>query len=163
MLVLGIDPGIACTGFGLLEENDRRPSMIDYGCIVTDKDQPAEERLQELYQEIFRLIQKAEPNQVAIEKLFFSKNTSSAMIVSQARGVIMLAAAESNIPVAEYAPLEVKMALTGYGRADKRQIQQMVKTLLGLSEIPKPDHAADALAIAICHLNSYKIKSLDKL
>lgn len=162
MLVLGIDPGIAITGFGLAEECERGYCLLDFGCIVTDKSQNAEERLQELYQEMSLLIKKSEPDCIAVEKLFFAKNTRTAMAVSQARGVILLAAAESGRPVREYTPLEVKMALTGWGRADKKQIQQMVKTLLGLKEAPRPDDAADALAIAICHLNSYKLKSLDR-
>ena len=161
MLVLGIDPGIACTGFGLLEECAQKYCMLDYGCIVTDKNQNPEERLKELYQEIFTLIQKSQPNYVAVEKLFFSKNTRTAMLVSQARGVILLAAAETKVKVAEYTPLEVKMSLTGWGRADKRQIQEMVRILLKLKKIPRPDDAADALAIAICHLNSYRMKALE--
>ena len=158
MLVLGIDPGIAATGFGLVEEGNREHGLLDYGCIVTDKSQSTEERLQELYHEMVHLIKKSEPDCVSIEKLFFAKNTRTAMLVSQARGVVILAAAEAGIKIAEYTPLEVKMSLTGYGRADKRQIQEMVKILLRLKEIPKPDDAADALAIAICHLHSFRLK-----
>ncbi len=162
MLVLGIDPGIACTGFGLVEECDKGNCLLDYGCIVTDKSQKPEERLAALYQEMALLVKKSEPDQIAIEKLFFAKNVRTAMKVSQARGVLLLASSEAAVPIVEYTPLEIKIALTGYGRADKKQIQQMVKTLLNLKEVPKPDDAADALAIAICHLNSYKIKSLEK-
>lgn len=160
MLTLGIDPGTAMTGFGLILEEDRDYKVIDFGCITTPKEETTETRLKLLYEEIFLLIKKSRPDCMAVEKLFFAKNTRTAIKVSQARGVILLAGAEAKIPIAEYTPLEVKMALTGYGRADKYQMQQMVKTLLKLKEIPKPDDAADALAIAICHLNSYKVKSL---
>lgn len=162
MLILGIDPGIAITGFGLVEECKNGACLLDYGCIVTDKSQKPEERLAALYQEMSLLVKKSEPDQIAIEKLFFSKNVRTAMAVSQARGVLLLASSEAAVPIVEYTPLEIKLALTGYGKADKKQIQQMVKILLNLKEVPKPDDAADALAIAICHLNSYKIKSMEK-
>ena len=148
MLVLGIDPGIAATGFGLVEEGNREHGLLDYGCIVTDKSQSTEERLQELYHEMVHLIKKSEPDCVSIEKLFFAKNTRTAMLVSQARGVVILAAAEAGIKIAEYTPLEVKLAITGYGKADKRQVQTMIVKLLKLKKIPKPDDVVDAIAIA---------------
>jgi len=162
MLTLGIDPGTATLGFGLVEENGQGLREISYGAIKTSpKDEPGH-RLHKLHDEVTKLIKKHRPDFVAIEKLFFGVNTKTAMSVGQARGVVVLAAAESGVPVAEYSPLEVKIAATGYGRADKRQMQMMVKTLLKLNDIPKPDDAADALAVAICHLNSVKIGSLKK-
>lgn len=162
MLTLGIDPGTATLGFGLVEENESGLRGISYGAIKTSpKDEPSS-RLHKLHDEVKKLIKEHKPDFVAIEKLFFGVNTKTAMSVGQARGVVILAAAESGVPIAEYTPLEVKIAATGYGRADKRQMQQMVKTLLNLSEIPRPDDAADALAVAICHLHSSKIGSLKK-
>ncbi len=148
MKTLGIDPGSSLTGYGVVEED----KVIEYGCIRTGN------LLVSLYDETGKIIKKHRPDALAIEKLFFSKNVKTALAVGEARGVILLCAALAKIPVAEYTPLEVKMAVTGYGRADKYQVQQMVKNLLGMAEIPKPDDAADALAIAICHLNTYRFK-----
>ncbi len=150
MKTLGIDPGYAITGFGVIEDD----KVIDYGCIRPKN------QLITLQKEIQALLLKHKPDAVAVEKLFFSRNVTTALRVGEARGVILFCIEQSGIPLAEYTPLEVKMALTGYGRADKHQVQQMVKAILKLDSIPKPDDAADALAIAVCHLNSYKIKEL---
>jgi crossover junction endodeoxyribonuclease RuvC len=152
MKTLGIDPGYSLVGFGILEE-DR---VLDYGCIKT------ENKPDKLHSQLSEIIQKHKPDVMAIEKLFFSKNTKTAMRVGEGRGVIMLAAAQAKLPVAEYSPSEIKLAVTGYGQADKKQIQMMVKALLKLSEIPQPDDAADALAVAICHQNSYRLKEQTK-
>lgn len=158
MLVLGVDPGIAATGFGLVKQQGDRLLQVDCGCISTSAKEVSQKRLAKIYQELRQLIEDYKPDVVAVERLYFGENSKTAMAVGQARGVILLAAAERKVSVSEYTPLEVKMALTGYGKADKKQIQQMVKTLLQLSEAPKPDDAADALAVAICHLHSYKLK-----
>jgi len=145
---LGIDPGTTRIGYGIIE-NDL---VVDYGLIN------GKNSLEIIHQEIKRIILKHNPDVVSIEKLFFSKNVKTALRVGEARGVILLAAHEEKIPIREYTPIQVKLAVTGYGKADKKQIQQMVKVLLKLSEIPKPDDVADALAIAICHQNSYKLE-----
>jgi len=152
MKTLGIDPGSSLIGFGVIDEE----IVFEYGCIK------ANNNLTLLYKQLNKLIKKHKPEAMAVEKLFFSQNVRTAMRVSEARGVILLCASLAGLPIAEYTPLEVKMALTGYGRADKYQMQHMVKNLLKLSEMPKPDDAADALAIALCHINSYKIKGLSK-
>ena len=156
MLVLGVDPGSAITGFGLIKEAGNKLSAVDYGCIRTSTSQSTETRLQIIYREIKAIIKKYEPDHFAVEELFFNKNVRTALTVGQARGVIMLAGAESGLQVHEYTPLQVKQAVVGYGRADKTQIQFMVKTILSLPKIPKPDDVADALAIAICHTHYFK-------
>lgn len=160
MLTLGIDPGTASTGFGLINERNDKLCFVECGVIKTSPKNTAQERLRQIYHEAKALFRRYQPGSVAVEKLFFGKNAKTAIKVGQARGIILLAAAEAGIEIAEYTPLEVKMALTGYGRADKKQIQQMVKTLLGLNFIPKPDDAADALAVAICHQHSYRLAKL---
>jgi crossover junction endodeoxyribonuclease RuvC len=161
MLALGIDPGTATTGYGLVKETASGDlQMIEFGIIRTKPTQKPEERLLELYKRIKEIILLHRPECSAVEKLFFQNNVTSAIAVGQARGVILLALAESALPVGEYTPLEVKKAVTGYGGAEKRQVQEMVKAILGLKEIPKPDDAADALAIAICHLHSYRLSNL---
>ncbi len=154
MPTLGIDPGATLTGYGLVETEGDELRMVDCGCIRTKAD-----GLKELYHELKNLIQKYHPADLAIEKLFFAANRKTALAVGQARGMALLAAAEMNVRVSEYTPLEVKSAITGYGRADKKQVQNMVKNLLKLKSIPKPDDAADALAVAICHLHSRKMKA----
>ena len=146
-------------GFGLVEENGSGLKGLAFGCIRTSSKAPVADRLNTLHCELAKLIKKHGPDCVAIEKLFFGANAKTAISVGQARGVVILAAAQKGVPIAEYTPLQVKMAATGYGRADKKQMQQMVKILLNLNEIPKPDDAADALAIAICHLHSYKMEN----
>jgi crossover junction endodeoxyribonuclease RuvC len=160
VLVLGIDPGIASTGFGLVRQSGDRLLPVDCGCISTFSRASSQERLAKIYRELKELIIDYKPHAVALERIYFGANTKTAMGVGQARGIALLAAAERKIAVYEYTPLEIKLAVTGYGKADKYQVQQMVKTLLKLSEIPKPDDAADALAVAICHLQSYKLLSL---
>jgi crossover junction endodeoxyribonuclease RuvC len=160
MLTLGIDPGTATTGYGLVVVREDRLTFVEHGVISTSKKDEPQVRLRAIYLRMKEILLKHKPAVMAVEKLFFGTNTKTAIAVGQARGIILLAAAEQKVPVAEYTPLQVKMAITGYGRADKKQIQQMVKVLLGFDTIPQPDDAADALAIAICHLHSYKMASL---
>lgn len=154
MRILGIDPGTAIMGYGLIEKKGHRLVPLTYACWRTPAHMPMPERLLSLYQELQAFLQSYQPQQVAVEELFFNRNTTTAISVGQARGIVLLAAAQAGIPVYEYTPLQVKQAVVGYGKADKKQIQQMVRALLGLQEVPKPDDAADALAIAICHANS---------
>ncbi len=161
MLALGVDPGTAITGFGLVSETkDGKLIAVDFGVIRTPQGETAGQRLVQLYSELKRIIDLHHPESGAVEKLFFQRNVSTALSVGQARGVALLAMAEVNLSTAEYTPMEVKQAVCGYGGASKGQIQEMVKLLLGLDEIPKPDDAADALAVAICHINSWKINSI---
>ncbi len=161
MLVIGIDPGTASTGYGLVRENGGGSlEAIDYGVIETSSKLPISERLSVIYHRLVELSNLHRPDSGAVEKLFFQRNVRTAISVGQGRGVAMLALAETNVGITEYTPLEVKQAVTGYGKADKNQIQQMVKALLLLKEIPKPDDAADALAVAICHIHSAKSKRL---
>lgn len=156
MLILGIDPGSAITGYGLVKEVGSSLQAVDYGCIRTTPSQSLETRLHKIYLEVCQLIEKYKPAHFAVEELFFNKNVRTALTVGQARGVILLAGAQAGLPVHEYTPLQVKQAVVGYGRAEKAQIQFMVKTILALPAIPKPDDVADALAIAICHAHFYK-------
>ncbi len=151
MKIVGIDPGTARIGWGLIEGTKQHYQLVRYGCIETDKTKQAYHRLQEIYQEVLGLLQTERPDQVVVEQLFFARNVTTAIGVGQARGVILLAAAQANLPVFEYTPMQVKQAVTGHGRAEKMQVQLMIKTLLKLKEIPKPDDAADALAIALTH------------
>ena len=153
MIILGIDPGTAATGYGLIKKNGEL-KLIEYGCIKTSASLTTAERLKELSNQLNDLIKEHKPDMTAVEDIFFFKNLKTAIKVSQARGVILLAAANLNIPVFEYTPLQVKQAITSYGRAEKIQVQKMVKALLNLKEIPKPDDASDALAVAICCANS---------
>jgi crossover junction endodeoxyribonuclease RuvC len=163
MVVMGIDPGTATTGFGFVRENEAGDLVvIDYGVIQTPPKVPAEKRLLMLYEELKRLILLHPPDSGAVEKLFFQRNVTTAIAVGQGRGVVLLALAEAGIEVAEYTPLEIKQAVVGYGVADKNQVQQMVKALLSLDQTPKPDDAADALAVAICHIHSHKYLSLSR-
>ncbi|MDD4990359.1 MAG: crossover junction endodeoxyribonuclease RuvC [Candidatus Pacebacteria bacterium] len=150
MIILGIDPGTATTGFGAIKKKDENLLPIDFGVISTSPKDQSAKRLQTLYQETIKLIKKFKPDFVVIEKLYFFKNLKTAFPVSEARGVILLAVCQQKIKIIELAPLEVKMGVCGYGRADKKQIQKMVKEILALKEIPKPDDASDALAVAIC-------------
>lgn len=152
MRSLGIDPGTAIMGWGVVEENgDGGMRLVDYGVLTTSKDQPLERRLQQLYRGLTSILEKYRPETAGIEELFFSRNVTTAISVSHARGVALLAIANADLPVQEYRPMAVKQAITGYGHAEKAQIQEMVRVQLGLDEIPRPDDAADALAIAICH------------
>jgi len=149
-IIIGFDPGLADTGFGVIEENGNRLVNICYGTIKTPAKTSLESRLETIYLAVKKLIKTHKPNLISIERLFFSRNVSTALIVGQARGVILLAAAQARIPIIEFTPNEVKQAVSSYGAASKQQIQKMVKVLLQLEVIPKPDDAADALAIAIC-------------
>ncbi len=155
MLVLGIDPGTATTGYGLVRENqDGSLEAIAYGVILTPSGLPMPQRLLELNHQLAELLLLHRPESSAVEKLFFQRNVRTAISVGQARGVVLLCLAQAGLEVGEYTPLEIKQAVAGYGGADKQQVQQMVRALLGLPDIPRPDDAADALAVAICHLHS---------
>lgn len=158
MLILGIDPGIAIVGYSIVECKGNNLKAIDYGCITTDADMLFPDRLKIVYDKLTEIIEKYNPDDLAIEELFFNKNVKTAMKVGQARGVEILAARNKGINTYEYTPLQIKQAVTGYGRADKNQVQEMVKMLLNLKEKPKPDDVADALAVAICHGSSIKFK-----
>ncbi len=157
-ITLGIDPGTAILGYGVVS-GDRDPEMVAYGVIRTENTLTPEKRLQRLYDAVSRLIAEYLPDAVAVEQLFFSKNVTTALPVMQARGVVLLAAANADVPISEYRPNEVKQAIAGYGKADKAQMQEMVRILLRLDAIPHPDDAADALAIAICHVHSQQFLS----
>lgn len=162
MLAIGIDPGTAITGYGLVRElADGSLEVVDYGVIQTSADQTMPDRLVLLYQELKQIINLHEPQSGAVEKLFFARNVRTALSVGQARGIALLALAESGVSVAEYSPNEIKQAVAGYGGAEKMQVQMMVQALLNLEEIPQPDDAADALAVAICHLHSARIRALE--
>jgi len=155
MLVIGIDPGTASTGYGLVRQTQGGElELVDYGVFTTPSDQCTSKRLVKLYNDLSKLLALHQLDSGAVEKLFFQRNVSTAMTVGQARGVTLLALAQAGIPVDEYTPREIKQAVVGYGGADKKQIQQMVKTLLEMETVPRPDDAADALAVAICHLHS---------
>jgi len=161
MIVLGIDPGTATTGYGLVQEHeDGSLAVLTYGVILTSPDDPMPERLIELHRQLHALILLHRPHSGAVEKLFFQKNVRTALAVGQARGVVLMTLAACDVPLEEYTPLEVKQAVAGYGGADKHQVQQMVRALLSLPEIPRPDDAADALAVAICHLHSSRMRRL---
>jgi len=150
MIILGIDPGTATTGYGILETKDRRLTLLEYGCILTQKNRPAAIRLLEIYQDLSKLIKKYRPQTIAVESVFFYNNVKTAIAVAQARGVVLLCAEQHKLTLREFTPLQIKNSLTGYGKAEKKQVQYMVMKLLGLKSIPKPDDAADALAVAIC-------------
>ena len=156
MIIIGIDPGLAIVGFGVIKKEENRITPLSYGCIRTSSEKQNPQRLMEIYDEMINLFEKYNPCAVAVERLFFTNNITSAMGVSEARGVIFLAAQQKNIPVVEYTPKQVKQAITGSGSADKKQMQEMIKRLLDLEEVPKPDDAADGLSIALCHLNFTK-------
>jgi len=161
MLVIGVDPGTAITGYGLVRDDEHGKLVaVDFGVITTPSNLPMPERLLQIYQRLRELLSRYHPESGAVEKLFLQRNVRTAISVGQGRGIALLALAEACIPVAEYTPLEIKQAVTGYGGAEKMQVQQMVKYLLGLSEIPRPDDAADALAVAICHLHCARTQSL---
>ncbi|MCI7145285.1 MAG: crossover junction endodeoxyribonuclease RuvC [Clostridiales bacterium] len=154
MKILGIDPGYAILGYGVIEKTGNRFIPCTYGSLTTHKDMPMPDRLELLYDGLREIIVSEEPEVASIEELYFNNNAKTAINVGQARGVAMLACIKSGLEIAEYTPLQIKQALVGYGRADKHQVQMMVKTILNLKEIPKPDDTADALAAAICHGHS---------
>lgn len=153
MVILGIDPGMAIVGYGVIEVINNTLKAVDYGTITTSSKMDTPKRLVAIYDGIQQLIDGYKPDEVAIEELFFNKNARTALSVGHARGVAVLAAAKTGLDLYEYTPLQVKQAVVGYGRAEKAQVQQMVKMLLNLKEVPKPDDAADALAVAICHIH----------
>lgn len=151
MLILGLDPGFGITGYGLINSISNRISPVSYGAITTPSTMPFSQRLLEIRNQLRDLIDEYKPDAAAIEDLFFNTNITTAIKVAQGRGVAVATVAEYGIPLYEYTPLKVKTAVTGYGRAEKKQVQEMVRTLLKLDKVPKPDDAADALALAICH------------
>lgn len=163
LIIFGIDPGIAIVGYGIIEVLGNRVRPLDYGVITTDSSLSTPDRLKIIDFELNRLIEKFEPDEVAVEELFFNKNVKTVINVAQARGVEILSFIKKGIEVYEYTPLQVKQAITGYGRADKKQIQESIKMIFKLKEIPKPDDAADALSVALCHFFSLKFKDNFKM
>lgn len=151
MVILGIDPGYAIVGYGVLDYQSSRFTTYAYGAIITPAGKPFGQRLQQIYEEMLRILTKYRPQALSIEKLYFTNNKTTAIDVAQARGVILLAAQQTGVAVSEYTPMQVKQSVVGYGRAAKAQVQEMTKTILKLDELPKPDDTADALALAICH------------
>ncbi|MCL2368433.1 MAG: crossover junction endodeoxyribonuclease RuvC [Oscillospiraceae bacterium] len=154
MTILGIDPGYATVGFGIIQGDRVRQKLVTYGAIRTPAGEPIAARLKQIYDDATLLIGQFAPEAMAIEQLFFNTNTTTAMAVAQARGVLLLAAETLGVPIFEYTPLQVKNAITGYGRAEKKQMMEMVRRLLSMDHIPKPDDAADALAVSLCHMRS---------
>lgn len=154
MKILGIDPGYAIVGFGLIKSDRGKQKLISCGAINTPAGQPMEDRLLQIQEDLTQLLELTRPDAVAIEELFFNTNITTGIAVAQARGVIVVTCRRAEVPIFEYTPLQVKMAVTGYGKAEKRQVMDMTKRLLGLSDTPKPDDAADAVAIALCHARS---------
>lgn len=154
MRILGIDPGYAIVGYGVVDHNNFSFQTISYGAVTTSADEPFPDRLISIYNDITHLIKKYKPDCMAIERLYFNTNTTTAIDVAQARGVIVLAAAQNGLKIGEYTPLQVKQSITGYGRAEKHQVMEMIKSILKLEEVPKPDDTADALALAVCHGHS---------
>ena len=154
MIILGIDPGLNNTGYGLIKCEKKKIDLIDYGCILTYKKDTFGLRIKKIYYKIKELIEKYNPHEVAIEEIFFNKNVRSALTVSKVHGMVAITVALMGLELYEYTPLQIKQATVGNGRAEKYQVQSMVKILLNLPEIPQPDHAADALAVAICHVHT---------
>lgn len=163
MRILGIDPGIATVGFGVVDYKNNKFKTIDYGAVLSPANTDMTQRLKMIYDDMSYIIERYNPDQVAIELLFFNTNVKTAINVGQARGVLILTAANKNIPVYEYTPLQVKQAVVGYGRAEKAQVQYMTKAILSLKEVPKPDDAADALALAVCHAHTARANTNSNL
>ncbi len=157
MRILGIDPGTGILGFGVIDVTGGKTQLVDAGVIRTPAHEDDVVRLQTIYDELTDIITQTKPTHMAVEKLFFARNVTTARTVAQARGVVLLCGSQNNLEIAEYTPLQIKMAITGYGRADKKQIQEMVRIHLGLPEVPKPDDCADALAAALTHAQSRKL------
>ena len=151
MIILGIDPGYAIVGYGVLEYQNNRFRILDFGAITTPAEMEFPTRLKNIYDDMCFLLDKYHPDAMSIEKLFFNTNQKTAIDVAEARGVILLAARQYNAEIFEYTPLQVKQSVVGYGRAEKKQVQEMTKSILGLNRVPKPDDTADALALALCH------------
>lgn len=158
MIILGIDPGIAMVGYGVIQCIGNKYKPIEYGCITTDSKLDFPDRLKIVYDELTNIIDTYNPVEMAVEELFFNKNVRTAIKVGQARGVEILAGVNKGLDIYEYTPLQIKQGIVGYGRAEKHQVQEMVKMFLNLKEIPKPDDAADALAVALCHAHCLKFK-----
>ncbi|MBE7066194.1 MAG: crossover junction endodeoxyribonuclease RuvC [Ruminococcaceae bacterium] len=156
MIIFGVDPGFALTGYGIIEADKSKLRLLEAGCVSTKADELFTARCEKIYNELSALMQKYKPDAFAVEELFFNSNQKTAIMVAQGRGVAVLAATHNKIPVYEYTPLQVKQSVAGYGRADKNQVQQMVKVILKLDKIIKPDDAADAVAIAISHAYGYR-------
>lgn len=156
MITLGVDPGTALLGYGIISGDDE-PELVTYGVVQTTADEPMDRRLVTLYETVWELIRTHAPDVLAIEQLFFARNVTTALAVGQARGVVLLAAAQHGMSVFEYKPAEVKQTISGYGKAGKHQMQEMVRILLGLPDVPKPDDAADALAVALCHVQMSRL------
>jgi len=158
MRIIGIDPGTGILGFVVIESNGGKNQLVDAGVIRTPVKEDDAVRLQTIYEEVTDIIAQNKPEEMSIEKLFFAQNVTTAMTVAQARGVVLLAGMQAGLTIAEYTPLQIKQSLTGYGRADKKQMQEMVRVLLGLKDVPKPDDCADALAAALTHAAASKVK-----
>lgn len=156
MIILGIDPGFAITGYGVIDYKNNHFTLIDSGAIETKKGVPFPKRIQKIYDDMMLLIEKYKPEAIAVEELFFNTNITTGIQVAHGRGAVVISAAKTDTPIFEYTPLQVKQAVVGYGRADKKQVQLMVKTILNLQKIPKLDDTTDAIAIAICHAHSSK-------
>lgn len=154
--IIGIDPGYAIVGFGILDYDRIKFNAVEYGTVTTEAGEPFPKRLRAIREDIEYIFDRYKPDCMAIERLYFTSNQKTAIDVAQARGITVLSAAERDIPVAEYTPLQVKMSVVGYGKAEKRQVMEMTRQILGLAQIPRPDDAADALAIAICHGHSIR-------
>lgn len=151
MRILGIDPGTGILGFGVIDVNGLKITMVDAGVITTPAHTPHDERLEDIYNSLTEIVEATKPDAYSVEKLFFTNNVTTAMTVAEARGIALLVARQHRIPIAEYTPNQIKQTITGYGKADKKQVQEMVRVQLGLKEVPKPDDCADALAAAITH------------
>ena len=160
MVILGIDPGLATVGYGVLKFEKNKFATIDYGAIITPPHTPVHERLKQIYDDLQKMIELYRPDDLAIEELFYNTNQKTVIAVCEARGVILLCAHKNGLNIGEYTPLQVKQSVVGYGRAEKIQVQSMVKNILNLEKIPKPDDAADAVALAICHAHSKPTNNL---
>ena len=163
MRILGLDPGLAILGFGIIDEEGNKLKLVDYGIINSEPDITFPERLKLLYDDLDFLINRYKPDIVAVEELFYNRNATTAIKVAQARGIQVLCCQQHDLPLYEFTPLQVKQTITGYGRADKRQVQETVKTILKFNDIPKPDDAADAVAVALCHIFGSKFKYLNEM
>ncbi len=162
MIVLGIDPGTATTGYGVVEYQAGKERLLKYGTITTPVAMDMADRLLAINQQLSDLIREVKPNVAAVEQLFFHKNSKTVISVAQGRGVILMTAAQEGIAVSEYTPLQIKQSVVGYGKAEKKQVQVMVQKILAMRELPRPDDAADALAVAICHIHSYRLGAILK-
>lgn len=158
--ILGLDPGTATTGYGVVDKIGASPKMVDYGAILTSPKKSIPDRLIDIYNDLNKIIDQYQPDVIIMERLFFAKNQTTAIAVGKACGVMQFAAAQRGLTVVEYTPMEVKQAVVGYGGAEKKQIQFMIQRILNLRELPKPDDAADALALAVCHAHSEKLRSV---